>query len=84
MRGDTLVSIDGAALQSAEGLRAILEAREPGEALEVVVQRPGGQRTSTVTLGGDGNLRWVVEPVASPGERQIRLREDWLASLAAP
>lgn len=84
MRGDTLVSIDGAALQSAEDLRAILEAREPGDALEVVVQRPGGQTTMTVTLGGDGNLRWVVEPVASPGERQIRLREGWLASIAAP
>lgn len=84
MRGDTVVSIDEAALQSAEDLRAILEAREPGDALEVVVQRPGGQRTMTVTLGGDGNLRWVVEPVARPGERQIRLREGWLASLAAP
>ncbi|MGH7551155.1 MAG: M61 family metallopeptidase [Gemmatimonadota bacterium] len=83
MRDDALISIDGTEIQSAEDLRGIMAAHEPGDTVEVTIERHGEQSTKTVTLGGEGNLRWIVESVESPTERQVRLREGWLASLAA-
>lgn len=84
MRDDILVSIGGAEIHSGDELRGTLSAQEPGDRVEVTIERLGEERTMTVTLGGEGNLQWVVEPVESPTERQLRLRQGWLASLAAP
>lgn len=84
MRDDVLVTIDGTSVESGGAVREILAAHEPGEGVEVTIERLGERRTVTVTLGGDGNLRWTVAPVESPTERQLRLREGWLASLATP
>jgi hypothetical protein len=49
----------------------------------VTVRRSGEEIEKRVTLGSGGNLEWRVEPVASPSERQLRLRQAWLASRAA-
>lgn len=79
MRGDVIVAIDGLEPESAD-LGAILKERAPGDEVTVRIQRLGEEMDRTVTLAGGGNLRWVVEPVESPTERQVRLREGWLAS----
>ncbi|MGH7572887.1 MAG: M61 family metallopeptidase [Gemmatimonadota bacterium] len=83
MRDDALISIEGTEIHSAEDVRGIQAAHEPGDTVEVTIERLGERRTMTVTMGDAGNLRWVVEPVGSPSDRQLRLRDGWLASLAA-
>jgi hypothetical protein len=51
--------------------------------VSVTVRRHGEEIERQVTLAGDGNLEWRVEALASPTERQLRLRQAWLASRVA-
>lgn len=84
LRGDVVVAVDGAALEETN-LPAILAEHEPGDEVTVSVRRQGAISDVTATLASGGNLKWVVEPVETPGERQLRLREGWLApSVAGP
>jgi hypothetical protein len=48
----------------------------------VTVRRTGQELTKRVTLGDGGNMEWTVEAVPDPSERQLRLREGWLAPRA--
>ena len=82
MRDDVLVAIGGDAVGTGEEVLQELAERAPGDMLEITIERQGEQRTMSATLAGGGNLRWRVEPVATPTERQNRLRESWLASAA--
>jgi predicted metalloprotease with PDZ domain len=82
MRDDVLVAIGGDAVGSSDEVRQAVAERAPGETVEITIERHGERRTLRATLAGGGNLRWRVEPVASPTERQIRLREGWLSSVA--
>lgn len=79
MRGDVLVSIDGREPQTPD-IGSLLTERVPGDDVTVRIRRLGEEMERSVTLAGGGNLRWVVEPVESPTERQLRLRATWLAS----
>jgi predicted metalloprotease with PDZ domain len=79
MRDDFLVSIDGAAVASAN-LDALLARHSAGDQVTVVVRRFGETMERRITLAGGGNIEWVVEPVANPTARQRRLRDGWLAS----
>lgn len=78
MRDDVLVSVDGDTITSA-ALDPILDRHEPGDVVPVVVRRNGEEIEMPVTLGGGANLEWRVRPVDSPTERQLRLRQVWLA-----
>ena len=77
-----MVAIGGDAVGTGEEVLQELAERAPGDMLEITIERQGEQRTMSATLAGGGNLRWRVEPVATPTERQNRLRESWLASAA--
>jgi predicted metalloprotease with PDZ domain len=77
MRDDVLVSVEGEATETVD-LDPFLSQRSPGEEVRVTVRRSGEEIEKRVTLGSGGNLEWRVEPVASPSERQLRLRQGWL------
>jgi len=81
MVDDVLVWADSIAVESAD-LDPLLADRGPGDTIQVEVLRNGRARTFDVTLGGGGNLTWEVRPTDDPSERQLRMRESWLASLA--
>jgi S1-C subfamily serine protease len=49
--GDVLVSVDGAAVESAEGLVEIIGAHAPGDTVALVVLRNGTERTLAIELG---------------------------------
>ncbi|HKY60457.1 MAG TPA: PDZ domain-containing protein [Gemmatimonadota bacterium] len=83
MRDDVLVAIGGDPVGAAEEVQQALAERAPGEAVEITIERQGERQTVSATLAGGGNLRWRVVPVANPTERQVRLRDAWLASAAA-
>jgi predicted metalloprotease with PDZ domain len=80
MRDDALVAIDGDAVGTGEEVQQALAERAPGDTVEITIERQGERRSVSATLAGGGNMRWRVEPVAAPTERQTRLREGWLAS----
>lgn len=82
MRGDVLVAIDGTALEETT-LQAILGEHEPGDDVTVTIRRQNELSDVEATLAGDANLEWKVVPIESPSERQLRLREGWLASSTA-
>ena len=48
--GDVITAIDGDAVQTAEELRARIDAKQPGDALKLTYVRDGATRTATVTL----------------------------------
>jgi predicted metalloprotease with PDZ domain len=82
MRDDVLVSVAGEPVTTVD-LDPFLEAHQPGDVVSVTVRRHGEEIERQVTLAGGGNLEWRVEALASPTERQLRLRQAWLASRAA-
>ncbi len=49
--GDVVTRIDGEAVRSADALRSSIDARKPGETVELTVRRDGSTRTLKVTLG---------------------------------
>jgi predicted metalloprotease with PDZ domain len=86
MRGDIVLAVDGRELESPD-LDPILAAHAPGDHIPVRVLRGNQEIVVGVELAGGGNLsggnlRWEVRPVESPTERQLSLREGWLASRA--
>jgi predicted metalloprotease with PDZ domain len=82
MRDDVLVSVAGEPITTVD-LDPFLEAHQPGDVVSVTVRRHGEEIERQVTLAGGGNLEWRVEALASATERQLRLRQAWLASRAA-
>jgi putative serine protease PepD len=49
--GDVVTRIDGEVVRSADALRSSIDARKPGETVELTVRRDGSTRTLKVTLG---------------------------------
>src|SRR4051812_7304913 len=49
--GDVVTSVDGVAVTTAQQLRAIIAAHEPGDTLAVELRRDGASKTLHVTLG---------------------------------
>ena len=49
--GDLIVSFDGKPVTSADSLSGLVQARQPGDTVQVVVERNGSSRTISVTLG---------------------------------
>jgi predicted metalloprotease with PDZ domain len=83
MRGDIVLAVDGEELEG-PSLDPILARHRPGDSIAVSLQR-GGQEIVVgveVELAEGGNLRWEVRPMESPSERQLQLREGWIAPKA--
>jgi len=49
--GDLIVSFDGKPVSSADTLSGLVQLRQPGDTVQVVVERNGSSRTVSVTLG---------------------------------
>jgi S1-C subfamily serine protease len=49
--GDLIVTFDGKAVASADALSGLVQTRQPGDTVQVVVERNGSSRTVSVTLG---------------------------------
>jgi S1-C subfamily serine protease len=49
--GDVITAVDGERVTSGDELRALVDARSPGDRLTLTVERDGGTRSLTVTLG---------------------------------
>jgi S1-C subfamily serine protease len=49
--GDLIVTFDGKPVSTADSLSGLVQAHQPGDSVQVVVQRNGASRTITVTLG---------------------------------
>jgi S1-C subfamily serine protease len=49
--GDLIVSFDGQAVGSSDALSGLVQTRQPGDTVQVVVERNGSPRTIPVTLG---------------------------------
>jgi putative serine protease PepD len=49
--GDLIVTFDGKPVSNADGLSGLVQARQPGDTVQVVVERNGSSRTISVTLG---------------------------------
>lgn len=55
--GDTLVAVDGVTLETVDDLKAILEDKEPGDSIEIELERPGV-----------GPVSGEIELIASPDD----------------
>src|SRR5205823_2356413 len=49
--GDLIVSFDGKPVATADALSGLVQAHQPGDTVQVVVERNGASRTVSVTLG---------------------------------
>jgi S1-C subfamily serine protease len=49
--GDLIVTVDGKPVSTADALSGLIQAHQPGDTVQVVVERNGASRTVTVTLG---------------------------------
>jgi S1-C subfamily serine protease len=49
--GDLIVSFDGKPVSGADALSGLVQARQPGDTVQVVIERDGTSRTVSVTLG---------------------------------
>jgi S1-C subfamily serine protease len=50
-QGDVVTAVDGEPVESGADLRAAIEAHEPGDTIELRIQRDGDTVTETVELG---------------------------------
>jgi len=49
--GDLIVTFDGKPVATADALSGLVQGRQPGDTVQVVVERNGSSRTVSVTLG---------------------------------
>ena len=49
--GDVVTEVDGESVESADELRQLIDAKRPGDQVELTVQRDGDTQTLEVTLG---------------------------------
>jgi len=49
--GDLIVTFDGKPVSGADALSGLVQARQPGDTVQIVVERNGSSRTVSVTLG---------------------------------
>jgi predicted metalloprotease with PDZ domain len=76
---DQIVSIDGKPVRTWPELRSVLTGLAIGDSARFVVQRPSGRFETTVVMQGFERPTVRIERVAAPSERQVRLRDAWLA-----
>lgn len=54
--GDIITSFDGQAIESASDLQLAVRGKNPGDSVEIVVNRDGKEQSFTVTLGSDEDV----------------------------
>jgi predicted metalloprotease with PDZ domain len=77
---DQIVSINGAPVRTWLELRSFMRGLAIGDTVAIVVERPAGRFETRVAMQGFDRPAVRIESVAAPTERQLRLREAWLAS----
>ena len=91
--GDMITAVDGEPLSADVSLSELVRAHEPGDEVELTVERAGRERTVTVTLGqdpDDGNDAWLgirYRQVFGPGARfdfEVPGMEDQHFSFSQP
>lgn len=82
---DVIVSIDGSDSMSSSGLTKVLRAKEPGDAIEIVVIRKGERRTIEVELAaydaealGNTSFGITVSPTKAPGAPRLPATGLWI------
>ena len=53
-QGDVILSVDGEEITSNEQLGEIVRGHEPGDTIDIVVERQGEERTLTAEIGRQG------------------------------
>jgi predicted metalloprotease with PDZ domain len=76
---DQIVSINGAPMRTWPELRSLMRGLAIGDTAAFVVQRAAGRFETRVAMQGFDRPTVRIESVAAPTERQLRLREAWLA-----
>jgi S1-C subfamily serine protease len=51
LTGDLVTKVDGKTVRAPEDIATAIEARRPGDEIDIEVRRAGGERTLRVTLG---------------------------------
>jgi len=75
---DEIVTADGAAVNAA-AFNQLLDARKPGDEIEVVYSRAGTAHTAKITLGRKmGNSTFAITPQPHPTALQAAILKDWL------
>jgi len=80
--GDALIALNGEAFPRAAD--RWLRDHQPEERVTVKVQRGGEQRDFSFTLGRQTDAVYQVTEIASPTERQRRIREGILRGVTTP
>jgi predicted metalloprotease with PDZ domain len=80
--GDVLIAINGAAIpRTAERW---LRDHQPGERITVKVQRGGEDRDFSFPLGRQADAAYQIAEIATPTERQRRIRDGILRGVTTP
>tara|TARA_R110002096_G_scaffold173781_2_gene348138 strand:- start:333793 stop:334875 length:1083 start_codon:yes stop_codon:yes gene_type:complete len=74
MPGDLIVGAEGLGLTSSEDLRAVILSHEPGELLNLLVERGGQVLDLDLPLGSFGSLRGAAPMSPMIADRAIQLR----------
>jgi predicted metalloprotease with PDZ domain len=75
---DDIVTADGAAVNAAS-FSQLLDAKKPGDAIEVVYSRAGATHTAKIALGRKmGDSTFAITPQPQPTALQAAILKDWL------
>ena len=75
---DTITSLDGRVVSSAQEIQQIVSAHKPGDRIAVTFTRRTGPATATITLAEDPTIAFEIDPNATP--EQVKMRDAWLSS----
>jgi predicted metalloprotease with PDZ domain len=75
---DTITSLDGRTVSSAQDIQQILGAHKPGDRIPVAFTRRNGPATTTIALAEDPTIVFELDPNATP--EQVKQRDAWLTS----
>ena len=82
-RDDLIISVGGRTVAAVADVESAIRAGKPGQMLEIVYERRGGNRVSaTMRLGDDPRQELLPAEQAGPGvsAEQRRFRDAWLSS----
>lgn len=79
-KGDLIVSINGKPFPSGKQFDAFIKEFKVGDALEIVFERFGERKTTTVTLEADPAYLISLQETTTviPSKKVLKVRKDWL------
>jgi predicted metalloprotease with PDZ domain len=83
-QGDRIISVDGAPIDSAGALNAVVAAKRPGDQIRITTEQRGVRRTATITVAADPALEVMLYENAGMNVTAAmrRFREAWLGARA--